>query len=313
MNISLRQLNFFESVARLQSYSLAAQELHRTQPAVSMQVRQLEDEVGLTLFDKVGRGVQLTEAGHEMYRCCRAVRQQIQETENAFQALKGISGGRLRIAVATTANHFAMRMLAAFSKRHLGTSFALDVTNRQTLIEHLTGNVMDIVIMGKPPGKKSEVNSVPFMENPLVVVAPPEHPLAGYDGVIPLSRIEDEAFVLREPASGTRQAMERFFDERGLPLKTGVEMTSNEAIKQAVEAGLGLGVASLHTLELELSSKRLVVLDVEGFPILRHWYLVTCKGRRLSPITEAFQEFVLKESHTFLINTVGQQPDHPGT
>ena len=301
MNITLRQLHFFESVARLQSYSLAAQELHRTQPAISMQVRQLEEEVGLTLFDRAGRGVQLSEAGQEMYRCCRAVREQLQQTENTFQALKGISGGRLRIAVATTANHFAMRMLAAFSKRHPGTSFALDVTNRQTLLEHLTGNVMDIVIMGKPPGSKSEVNSVAFMDNPLVVVAPANHPLARYHGTIPLSRIEDEAFVLREPASGTRQAMQRFFDKRGLPLHASMEMTSNEAIKQAVEAGLGLAVASMHTLELELSSQRLVVLDVEGFPILRHWYLVTCKGRRLSPITEAFQTFVLEEYHNFLV------------
>jgi len=203
--------------------------------------------------------------------------------------------------VATTANQFAMRMLAAFSQEHPGTSFALDVTNRKTLIEHLTNNVMDIVIMGKPP-EMAELEWTPFMDNPLVIVAPPDHPLAGGNTPIPLARISEEKFVMREPASGTRQAMERFFKANHLELKPSMEMSSNEAIKQAVQAGLGLAVSSLHTLELELSNGRLVVLDVEGFPILRHWYLVNCRDRRLSPITGAFRDFVLSESNDFQLS-----------
>lgn len=311
MNITLRQLTFFETVARLQNFSQAAHELHRTQPAVSMQIHQFEETIGLPLFDKIGRDIQLTEAGREMYRCTQAISQQLQDTEATLQALRGIKGGRLRIAVATTANQFAMRMLAAFSQDHPGTSFALDVTNRRTLIEHLTNNVMDIVIMGKPP-ESADLESTPFMDNPLVVVARPDHPLAGSDKPIPLARISEEEFVMRESASGTRQAMERFFKANELELKSGMEMTSNEAIKQAVQAGLGLAISSLHTLELELHSGRLVVLEVEGFPILRHWYLVNCRDRRLSPITQAFREFVLEESHDFQTSATSHHKPESG-
>lgn len=292
MHITLRQLNLFESVARHLSFTRAAEELHLSQPAVSMQVRQLEEAVGLPLFEKLGKRIQLTEAGREMHQYSQSINQQLQEAEDVMAALKGVQRGHLRISVATTANYFATRLLASFIKLYDGATFTLDVTNRKALLDQLASNEVDIVIMGKPPGEL-ELEAVPFKENPLVIIAPPDHPLAGSKKAIPLSQIQTETFVVREKQSGTRIAMERFFLEKGIDLNAGMEMTSNEAIKQAVEAGLGLGLVSVHTLELELETQRLSVLNVEDFPIMRYWYTVKCKGKRLSPIAQRFQEFVL--------------------
>ena len=291
MHLTLRQLSVFEAVARLGSYTRAARELHLSQPAVSMQVRQLEQAAGLPLFEKLGKNIHLTEAGREFFHYSQAIGQQLRELDEVIQGLKGVQRGRLRISVATTANSFTTRVLAAFSRRYPGTSFSLDVTNRKSLLDQLAANEADLVIMGKPP-EDLDLEAQSFMDNPLVVIAPPNHPLAGEHG-IPLGRLQDETFVVRELHSGTRIAMERFFDERGMRLHTGMEMTSNSAIKHAVEAGLGLGIVSIHTLELELETGRLVVLDVEDFPILRHWYLVKCLGKRLPPVAQAFTDFLM--------------------
>jgi DNA-binding transcriptional LysR family regulator len=222
--------------------------------------------------------------------------------------LKGVQRGHLRISVATTANYFATRLLAAFAREYQGTSFALEVTNRKTLLQRLADNDTDLVIMGKPPDRLDLVAEA-FMENPLVVIAPPGHPLASYGGPIPLSRIQEETFVVREMDSGTRIAMERFFADRQVDLKAGMEMTSNEAIKQAVEAGLGLGIVSVHTLELELETGRLLVLKVEDFPILRHWYLVHREGKRLSPVALAFRGFLLEAESSLFTRPLGRGPD----
>lgn len=294
MNITFRQLKVFEAVARHLSYTRAAQELHLTQPAVSMQIKQLEDNAGLPLFEQLGKKTFLTEAGREMYLYCRNIAEQLDEVEAVLEQLKGVQRGRLDISVASTANYFGTRLLAAFAKRYPGTSFSLDVTNRETLVSQLEHNEKDLVIMGKPPSRM-DLAAEAFMGNPLVVIAPPDHPLAGRKN-IPLAELESETFVVREPGSGTFIAMERFFAEHQVNLSTGMEMTSNEAIKQAVEAGLGLGIVSIHTLELELEAGRLVVLDVADFPILRHWYVVHRKGKRLSPVAEAFKAFVFEQA-----------------
>lgn len=293
MHLTLRQLEVFAAVARHGSYTRAAEELHLSQPAVSMQIRQLEETAGLPLFEKLGKKIHLTQAGREFFHYSQAIGRQLQELDEVVESLKGVQTGRLRISVATTANYFATRLLAAFSRRYPGTTFALDVTNRKTLLDQLASNETDLVIMGKPPDGL-DLDATPFMENPLVIIAPPDHPLAGQKG-IPLARVQDEVFVAREQQSGTRIAMERFFQERGVKLKTGMEMTSNSAIKHAVEAGLGLGIVSIHTLELELEARRLVILDVDGLPIQRHWYLVTVSGKRLSPVAQAFFDFLMGE------------------
>ncbi len=298
MNVTFRQLRVFEAVARHLSYTQAAHELHLSQPAVSMQIRQLEENVGLPLFEQIGKKIYLTEAGHEMFRYSRSIAEQLEEAEEVIQQLKGVHRGHLDIAVASTANYFATRLLAAFARRYPGTTFSLDVTNRASLLRQLEENARDLVIMGKPPGDMPLV-AESFMDNPLVVVAPPDHPLTREPN-IPFERLARETFVVREAGSGTFIAMERFFEEHGIRLATGMELTSNEAIKQAVEAGLGLGIVSIHTLELELEAGRLAVLDVEHFPILRHWYVVHREGKRLSPVAQTFREFVLGEAAGFV-------------
>ncbi len=298
MNVTLRQLNVFESAARLLSYTRAAKELHLSQPAVSMQIRQLEDEAGLQLFEKLGRKLHLTEAGRELFQYTRTILHDLHEAEEVMEALKGLKTGNLNIGVASTVNYFAPRLLAAFSHRYPGIRLSLEATNRENLIHMLSANEKDLVLMGSPP-EQINLESEPFLENPLVVIAPPEHPLA-YERDIPLQRLAEETFVMREAGSGTRAAMERFFSEQGIRLQTGMQMTRNEAIKQAVRAGLGLSVVSIHSLELELETRRLVVLDVAGFPIRRQWFLVYRHGKRLSPAATAFKDFVLTEAGNLL-------------
>lgn len=299
MNITFRQLKVFESVARHLSFTQAAQELHLTQPAVSMQVKQLEEMVGLPLFEQLGKKIYLTRAGEEVFHYCRSIEQQLREFESVIEDLKGLKRGHLAISVASTANYLATRLLAAFAKENDGVSFSLDVTNRATLVRQLENNEKDLVIMGRPP-EEMDLNTEAFMENPLVVIAAPDHPLATRTN-LSIKELKDETFVLRETGSGTRIAMERFFAEQGIQLHTGMEMTSNEAIKQAVEAGLGLGIVSVHTLPLELETKHLVILNVKEFPILRHWYVVHRRGKRLSPVAEGFRKFVLERAGEYAV------------
>ena len=298
LHLTLRQLKVFESVARHLNYTRAAEELHLTQPAVSMQVKQLEDQLGVALFEQLGKRIHLTDAGREVLGYARSITQQLDELEGVLNRMKGLGGGRLRISVATTANYFIPTLLGTFSRRFPDVTISLDVTNRETLLRQLTENTVDLVVMGQPP-VEADVEADAFMDNPLVVVAPPGHPLAK-EKRIPLSRLQEETFLVRESGSGTRIAMERFFSERGMKLKTGMEVGSNEAIKQSVQAGLGLGLLSRATLEQELALKRLVVLDIEDFPIMRHWYIVHRRGKRLSPAAQAFKEFLLKDAMALL-------------
>ncbi len=294
MHVTLRQLNVFHAVARHRSFTRAAEELHLSQPAVSMQVKQLEGNVGLPLFEHLGKKIYLTEAGTEIFRCGRAVAQQLAETEQTIAELKGVERGQLAVAVASTVNYFAPRLLAGFSQRYPGVHISLSVTNREGLLRKLDGNESDVVLMGQPP-PELELAAEPFMLNPLVVIAPPDHPLTRARR-IPLTRLQNETFLLREPGSGTRIAMERFFAERGIVIDTGMEMNTNEAIKQGVEAGLGLGIVSLHTVGLELEMKRLAILNVQAFPIERQWYVVRRQGKRLSRAAQVFKDYVLNEA-----------------
>jgi DNA-binding transcriptional LysR family regulator len=305
LHLTLRQLKVFESVARHLNYTRAAEELFLTQPAVSMQVKQLEESLGVALFEQLGKRIHLTEAGQEVLGYARRVTQQLDELETVLNRIKGLSGGRLRISVATTANYFIPTLLGTFSRRYPEVTVSLDVTNREALLQQLSENTVDLVIMGQPPSGL-DVEAEVFMENPLVVVAPPEHPLARQKK-IPLKRLQEEVFLVREPGSGTRVAMERFFAEREIHLKTGMEVGSNEAIKQSVQAGLGLGLLSRATIEQELELQRLVVLDVAEFPIMRHWYVVHRRGKRLSAVAEVFRDFMLKEARALLQKTAKKQ------
>lgn len=298
MNITLRQLRVFSAVARHLSFTRAAEELCLTQPAVSMQVKQLENQLDVPLFEHLGKKIFLTEMGKEVYHYSRSVLQQIDELQGVLNSLKGLGKGRLKISVASTANYFIPVLLAGFCQRYPGVTVSLDVTNRETLLTQLAENDVDLVIMGQPPGDM-DLGAEPFMENPLVIVAPPEHPLAK-EKKIPLQRLEQEVFLVREPGSGTRIAMERFFAQHDVRITTGMEVGSNEAIKQSVQAGLGLGLLSRDTVEMELALGRLVILNVAEFPIMRYWYVVHRQGKRLSVVSQTFKDYLIKESPALL-------------
>mgnify|MGYP001192856239 FL=1 len=294
MHITFRQLQVFEAAARLGGYTRAAETLHLSQPAVSMQIRQLEEQAGMPLFDQIGKKIHLTDAGRALYRHAQDILAQVLEAQLELEEMRGVRRGQLNITIASTANYFAPRLLAAFCQRHPEVKVSLDVSNREHILALLNETDKDLAIMGRPP-EASDLVAHPFMENPLVVIASPNHPLAR-EKRIPLARLAEESFISREAGSGTRMAAERFFDEAGTKLSTAMEMSSNEAIKQAVQAGLGLGVVSIHTLEMELALDRLVILDVEGFPILRHWYVVHRQGKRFSAVAQAFLGFVMSEA-----------------
>lgn len=298
LHLTFRQLSVFSSVARNLSFTRAAEELHLSQPAVSMQIRQLEDNVGIPLFEQLGKKIYLTEAGQELYHYSRAISELLGEAESVLSELKGLQRGKLRIAVASTANYVAPQLLAAFSQRFPTVTVSLDVTNRQALLEELENNEIELAIMGQPP-EGLDLVAESFVENPLVVIAPVNHPLAAENN-IPLSRLEQETFLVREPGSGTRIAMERYFSKHHVHILQGMQMNSSEAIKQGVQAGLGLSVVSLHTVELELEANRLAVLDVEGLPIKRYWYIVHRRGKRLTSAALAFKRFMLEEAATLM-------------
>ncbi len=292
VHLTLRQLKIFDAVARHLSYSRAAEALHLTQPAVSMQIKQLEENAGVPLFEQLGKKIYLTEAGQEFLRYTSTILQQLADAEAMFADFKGMSG-KLSICVASTASYFTPLLLAEFCHRHPKAKVSLNVTNREILLQRIANNEMDMAIMGRPP-EELDLDATPFMENHLAIIAPVNHPLASVKN-IPLSRLSEETFLVREKGSGTRIAMERFFADQKIRLTTGTEMSTNEAIKQAVQAGMGLGILSMHTMQLELEMKRLSVLDVQSFPIQRRWYVVHRQGKRLGIVAQAFKEFLLTE------------------
>jgi DNA-binding transcriptional LysR family regulator len=292
-NATLHQLKVFEAVARHSSFTRAAEELFLTQPTVSMQVKQLSKTVGLPLFEQVGKRLYLTAAGKELYATCQDVFDRLSQFEIAIADLKGLKQGTLRLAVVTTAKYVIPRILGPFCQRYPGIDVSLTVTNHQYVLDSLSDNRDDLYILSQLP-EDSDAQCDPFMENPLVVLAPRNHPLATEKN-IPLSRIAEEPFIMREPGSGTRKAVQKLFDSEGLPMKVKLDLGSNEAIKQAIAGGMGLSVLSKHTLALEGLNNQLVVLDVEGFPIERYWYVVYPSGKQLSAIAKAFYDYLMVE------------------
>jgi len=290
LHLTIRQLKIFESVARHLSITRAAEEMHLSQPAVSMQMKKLGEAVGQALMEQEGKRVHLTGAGQELATSAREVLAALKRFEQTLVARKGLAGGHLRLATITTATYFVPRLLGEFAKLHPGVKVAMRVTNREQVLENLAAGKEDLYILGQPP-EGLPVTAVPFLDNPLVVLAAPDHPLAQKKHV-PLVRLAEEEWLLREPGSGTRKAVERLFAERGLRLSARMELGSNEAIKQAVLAGLGISVLSRHTLALH-DPLQFAVLDVEGFPILRQWYAVYPAGRPLSVVARTFLDFLL--------------------
>lgn len=298
MHITLKQLSAFTAVARHLSFTRAAEELNLTQPAVSMQIKQLETQLEQPLFEQMGKKLFLTEAGREVREYARQVLQQVDNMQAGLASLKGLERGSLSISVATTAHYFAPKLLSIFYERHPGVNVKLDVTNRESLLSQLENNTVDLVVMGRPP-EEIDVEAGTFMENPLVIIAPAGHPF-GREKSIQLKRLENEVFLVREEGSGTRKAMEKFFAQHGITMTTGMEVSSDEAIKQSVQAGLGLGIMSRDAVLNEVSLGQLIVPDVLHFPIMRQWYVMNRKGKRLSPIAQALKTFLLEEASSIL-------------
>jgi DNA-binding transcriptional LysR family regulator len=293
LHITLRQLQVFEKVAKHLSYSRAAAELYLSQPAVSMQIKQLETNVELPLLEQIGKKIFLTAAGEELFQYAHNIAVQLSELESVLDDMKGLKQGKITLSVVNTANYFTPQLLAKFCKRFPGITVNLLVANRDAVLGQLVDNSTDLSIMGQPPDG-IDVRAESFLDNPLVVIAAPEHPLASETG-IPFNRLAYESFLSREPGSGTRSAMERSFAEHNIQPHISMEMETNEAIKQAVQAGMGLGILSLHSIELELETRRLVVLDVEDFPLRRHWFVVHRNNKRLNGAAQAFKDFLLTE------------------
>ncbi|MGV6826677.1 MAG: LysR family transcriptional regulator [bacterium] len=287
---TLRQLQVFEAIFRLGSFTRAAEELFLTQPTVSMQIKKLTDAMGLPLFEHVGRNVEPTDAGRELYTACRRMFETLANLEMKIADLKGLKMGRLRMCVITTAKYLAPEMLGEFSRLYPGIDMSLTVTNRHDTIERMLANEDDLYIMGQAPEGEIEVETHAFAPNPMVVMASRDHPLVGKKN-IKLEEIANEPFIIREPGSGTRDLIFKTFDKKGLKPRVRMEVASNEAIKHTVASGIGVSVLSLHSLTLEGTGGPVAILDVEGFPILRHWYIVYPKGKELSLVAKTFLDF----------------------
>jgi LysR family transcriptional regulator, low CO2-responsive transcriptional regulator len=292
-NATLRQLKIFETVARRLSFSRAAEELYLTQPAVSTQVKQLEEHAGLALFEQLGKRIYLTPAGNEMLHYSRAILEQFREADDAMARLKGVSGGTLNVAVISAGDYFFPRLLAAFTRRNTDVRLNLAVHNREELLHQLSDNLTDLAVMVRPP-HQLDTENISFAPHPYVIVAPPDHPLVGQRN-LPLEALADEPFIVRERGSDTWNSMEEGFAGRLANLNIAMEITSTETIKQAVIAGMGLSFLSAHTISMELQVGKLAVLDIEGFPVMLNWFVVHRNNKRLPPVALAFKQFLVEE------------------
>jgi DNA-binding transcriptional LysR family regulator len=297
-NATFRQLRVFSEVARQLSFTQAAQTLHLTPPAVTMQVRELEKHIGFALFDRSGRSVALTTVGEYMLVYARKMLATLKDAQDAVARLQQLEVGLLTIGMVSTAKYFLPRLLAEFRKQHPGIDIRLVVGNSEQLVQMLHNNDVDIAIMGRPP-REFATRAEPFAAQPHFFVAPVDHPLA-QSPRLAAAALQGQPFILRERGSGTRGAMERFLAQSRIEARVTMEMASNETIKQAVMAGMGLSFLSLHTIGIELEHRLIAILDVQGTPVVRAWNVVHTLSKLLSPAAEAFRYFVLEHGENYL-------------
>ncbi len=290
---TFKQIQTFLEVARQHSVSKAAERLFVTQPAVSMQIRQLEDAFGLALLEPIGRNIRLTHAGEIFLTHATAAMRQFKDLEDQMAEHVGLKQGRIDLAVVSTAKYFVPMLLVRFGKLNPGIHVQLNIDNRENVLGLLARSEADLVIMGRAPSHL-ECQAKPFATNPLAMVATPDHPLARRKN-LPFSALADYKFVVREEGSGTRAAMQRLFEENKTALQVVMAMPSNETIKQAVMAGMGLSFLSMRTVRHELASGHLALLDVAGLPQINHWYVTHLSSKKLSPAALAFKEFLIEQ------------------
>jgi DNA-binding transcriptional LysR family regulator len=306
--VSIRQLRVFVAAARHSSFARAAEELHITPPAVSMQISDLEKSVGLPLFDRIGRSAELTMTGEHLLVYARRILSTLREAEDTIARFRGLRGGELTIGMVSTAKYFMPRLLARFRAEHPLVELRMTVGNRESLSEALIRNEVDLAIMGRPP-KEIATDAEPFAAHPYVIVAAPIHPLAAQSRV-PVTALASLPFIVREPSSGTRASMIQFFREHGIEPTVAMEMPSNETIKQAVIADMGLAFLSLHTLGLELQFGLLRILQVEDLPLMRRWFVIHPQAKTLSPAAESFRYFILEQGEKLLAAQFGTLAPH---
>jgi len=303
-NVTLRQLRVFAAAARNSSFGKAAAELHLSPPAISMQIRELEEQVGLPLFDRSSRQVALTVTGEYLLVYAKKILATLKDAEDAVARFRGLKSGRVSIGMVSTAKYFVPRLLAQFRREHPAIEVRLAVgSNREQLVAMLQANEVDLAIMGRPP-RDFATRAEPFAVHPHAVVAAPDHPLLAV-GHAPAQLLNHYEFLIREQGSGTRAAMESYFSLHHLHPPVAMEMTSNETIKQAVMAGMGISFLSLHTIGTELKAGLIAVPEIEGLPLLKRWYVVNTLAKTLSPAAEAFRYFILEEGERFLAREYG--------
>lgn len=301
-NATLRQFRVFEAAARLSSFSAAARELHLTQPAVSIQIKQLEQCAGLPLFEHIGRKMHLTAAGRQMEHYARSLLGLVVEAGEAFAAMKGVTGGTLNVAAISAGNYFLPELISRFQAQHEGVKVRLLVENREGLLRRLAENETDLAIMGRPPHSE-EIIAESFAPHPHVIIAPASHPLAGKRNIA-LQQLEDDNWIAREQGSDTRTVMLETFAAQRFDPVIAMEVPSNDTIKQAVIAGMGVSFLSAHTVGLEYETGRLVMLDVRGFPVMRNWFVVHLQKKWLPPVAVAFRKFLQTEGESAVAEIV---------
>jgi DNA-binding transcriptional LysR family regulator len=297
---TLPQISVFEAVARLGSYTKAAEELYMAQPTVSVQMKKLAETVGLPLVEQIGKRVHLTEAGRAVHAASNNLFATLADLETQLANIRGMTTGRLQLAVSTTGKYFAPRVLAEFVKLHPGVEVSLQIHNRSTLLERMAQNLDDLYIFASPPGD-SDVVTQTILPNPMVPYAAADHPLARETN-IPFARFAEEPFLMREAGSGTRMVAREIFAEHDLEPKVRMELSTNEAIKQAIIAGLGVSIMSRYTLGLDVAHEQLTVLDVEGFPVERSWVFAYPVGKQLPVLAQGFMDFTRKVARTLVFD-----------
>ncbi len=305
-HLTLHQLRIFQAVAAHNSFARAAEALYLSPPTLSLQVKQLANTVGQPLFEQLGKKIFLTSAGQTLADAAMDISKRVDLLAEDLSALQGVERGRLKLAILTTVKYTVPKLLGGFCAAHPGIEVSMVVGNRENLLQRLARNDDDLYIMGQPP-EHMELICEDFADNPLVLVAPPNHPLAAQTAIAP-DALNGAPFIMREPGSGTRLTTERFFTEAGVEVVNRLEVGSNEAIKQTVAGGLGLAVLSATTVVSELTLGELVKLDVQGFPLMRHWHLVYARGKRLSPAALAFKRWLAEHpvnTHSSTAKTKG--------
>ncbi|HET9643849.1 MAG TPA: LysR substrate-binding domain-containing protein [Burkholderiaceae bacterium] len=306
MNVTFRQLRVFTEVARLGSVQGAAEHLHLTPPAISMQIKEIEGQVGLPLFDRSGRRLSLSTAGEYFLFYARRLLATLKEADDAMARLRGVEGGALVIGMVSAASYFLPRLMAQFHTEHPGVDVRLRMGNRTQLVAMLQANEVDMAVMGRAP-KEWPNRSEPFAMHPHVLVTSMSHPFAQSESVAAAS-LAREGFIVREPGSGTRAALEEYLAAHHVQPMFIMEMPSDEAIKQVVMAGLGISLVSLHTIGIEWREGLIAAPPVEGLPLMRRWQLVRSVSRTLSPAAEAFRYFMLERAEAALSSMFSEDP-----